>query len=121
MLVPTFDPRGKPKARFRRDLLLLDYMIQSSARRLLEPLVVGVITEGWSAAVEQEGFALRAPLQHAPAIQAAIVEARRSGLRGAARVLIATSPAVGFQLSQEWLTVLRHLSGNAGANDAQPS
>jgi len=121
MLVPTFDPRGKPKARFRRDLLLLDYMIQSSARRLLEPLVVGVITEGWSAAVEQEGFALRAPLQHAPAIQAAIVEARRSGLRGAARVLIATSPAVGFQLSQEWLTVLRQLSGNAGSNDAQPA
>jgi len=109
------DLRGNPTARFQRDLLLISHTGYSMARRVLEPLVVPQIVEGWSTVVEDESFALLAPLQHLPAIEAAIVEAKSSGLRGAARVMLAAAPAVRVSLTENWRELLRQISGEGGA------
>jgi len=78
--------------------------------RHLEPLVVSELADGWSAVVENESFALRAPLQHTPPIQEAIAEMRTSGLKGAARLLQAAAPAVRFPLGSRWEDFLRALA-----------
>jgi hypothetical protein len=110
-LRPEFNPAGTPVERLRRDLLLVYYTSVSSARRILEPLVISELADGWSAVVENESFALRAPLQHTPPIQEAIAEMRTSGLKGAARLLLTAAPAVRFPLGSRWQEFLRALAG----------
>jgi hypothetical protein len=109
-LRPEFNPIGAPVERLRRDLLLVYYTSISSARRVLEPLVVSELADGWSAVVENESFALRAPLQHTPPIQEAIAEMRTSGLKGAARLLQAAAPAARFPLGSRWEEFLQTLA-----------
>lgn len=105
------DFRGNPGARFARDLLLISHSAHSLARRALEPLVVPHMLEGWSAVLRDETFALRAPFQHVPEIEAAIDEMKSSGLRGAARLMLAAAPAVRATLSETWVKFLRLIDG----------
>ena len=79
------DLSGAPRRRFERDLLLVYYLGHSSARRVLEPFIVPQIVEGWTTVIRNESFALRAPLQHVPMIEAAIAETRTTGVKGAAQ------------------------------------
>lgn len=109
-LNPTFDPKGNPATRFLRDLLLVCHTASSSARRVLEPIVVTEVVKGWSRVVAYEGFALRAPLEHAPAIEAGIADAKSSGLSGAARLLLAAAPAARAQPGEKWVELLRRIS-----------
>ena len=76
------DLAGNPRARLERDLLLIYHVAHSLARRVLEPLVVPYLVEGWTAVVKHESFALRAPFQHVPAVEAAIAETEHAGLKG---------------------------------------
>jgi hypothetical protein len=78
------DLRGNPRARFERDYLLVSHTAVSLARRVLEPLIVPVIAEGWPTVLSDESFALWSPMQHAPAIEAAIGDMSSLGLKGAA-------------------------------------
>ena len=102
---------GNPRMRFERDLLLIYHLAHSSARRKLEPLVVPHIVEGWITVARDESFALRAPLQHVPAIEAAIAETEATGLKGAAKLMIAAAPAVRVSLPEKWIAPLLQISG----------
>jgi hypothetical protein len=113
-LRPAFNPAGAPRERLQRDLLLVYYTSISSARRILEPLVVSELADGWSAVIENESFALRAPLQHTPPMQEAIGEMRASGLKGAARLLQTAAPAVRFPLGSRWEKFLQALEIGGG-------
>jgi hypothetical protein len=104
------DLRGNPRARFARDLLLVSYTAPSLARRVIEPVVVPIIAEGWSTVLSNEGFALRSPIQHTPAIEAAINDTKFLGLKAAASLLIAAAPAVEASLSESWEQRLRQIS-----------
>ena len=114
-LASASDLVGNPRARFERDLILIYHTANSFARRVLEPLVVPHIVEGWTTVVNEEGFALRAPLQHTPAIKAAIAETEAAGLRGAAKIILSAAPAVGVSLTEAWITPLRLISGAASS------
>ena len=105
------DLRGNPRLRFGRDLLLVSHTAHSFARRRLEPVVVPIVAEGWSTVLENESFALRSPMQHRRAIEAAVNEMPRFGLKAAARLLVAAAPAVGASLSGSWEQVLRQIIG----------
>jgi hypothetical protein len=98
--------RGDPGARFDRDLLLVCHAAASFGRRTLEPVIVEEIVGGWSNVIADEGFALRSPLSHVPQIAAAIEEARLTGLKGAARVLLAAALAVRREMPDSWRTFL---------------
>ncbi|MGM4988958.1 hypothetical protein [Tardiphaga sp. 841_E9_N1_2] len=93
-------------------MLLVSHAALSLCRRVIEPVVVPIVAEGWSAVLEKEGFALRSPMQHRPAMEAAINEIPKVGLRAAADLLLATAPAVGVPLSQSWEQLLRQISGS---------
>jgi hypothetical protein len=108
------DFTGDPRRRFERDLLLVYYLGHSFARRVLEPLIVPEIVEGWTTVIRNESFALRAPMQHVPKIEAAITEARTTGVKGAAKILLAAAPAVRASLTEAWIKPLRFMS--AGSN-----
>jgi hypothetical protein len=101
------DLRGNPKARFERDLLLISHVSYRLARRVLEPLLIPQVAEGWSSVLRDETFVLRAPLQHAPEIEAAILDMQTSGLRGAARLMLSAAPAVRASLSDRWVELLK--------------
>ena len=103
---------GNPRARFDRDLLLTSHVSLSLARRVLEPLVVARIVDGWARVIENEGFALRAPLEHGPAIEAGIAAAKISGLKGVAQIMLAAAPAVRAVLPQAWQQTLRAIVGS---------
>src|SRR5262249_38136159 len=106
------DLKGDPKARFERDLLLISHLAISLARRVLAPLVVPLLEEGWSTVVKEETFALRSPFRYVPAIEAAIERMKSSGLKGAARLMLATASAVGASLSEGWVQHLCQISGD---------
>ena len=55
---------------------------------------VEIIAEGWSIVLSNVGFALRSPMQHAPAIEAALSDMKSLGLKAAARLLLAAAPTV---------------------------
>ena len=112
---------GNPRTRFERDLLLIYHLAHSSARRLLEPLVVPHIVESWTTVVRDEGFALRAPLQHVPAIEAAVAETEATGLKGAAKIILAAAPAVRASLTEAWIKLLRLISGGASSTSEPQS
>jgi hypothetical protein len=114
-LASASDLVGNPRVRFERDLILIFHTANSFARRVLEPLVVPHIVEGWTTVVNDEGFALRAPLQHTPAIRAAIAETETTGLRGAAKIILAAAPAVRVSLTEAWIKPLRLISGAASS------
>jgi hypothetical protein len=106
------DLRGNPRVRFERDLLLVSHAAHSLARRVIEPVVVSIIAEGWSIVLSNEGFALWSPMQHAPAIEAALSDMQSLGLKAAARLLLAAAPTVRASLSVTWEQLLREISGN---------
>jgi tetratricopeptide (TPR) repeat protein len=104
---PASDLRGKPASRLERDLLLVCDTAQSGARAVLEPLVIEELANGWSRVIEEETFALHMPLVYGPDIVAATKEMRSSGLRGAARLILAAAPASRYPLSKQWLKLLQ--------------
>jgi hypothetical protein len=109
------DLRGNPRARFERDLLLVAHTAQNLARRVIEPVVVPIIAEGWSTVLSNEGFAFRSPMQHRPAIEAALSDMKSLGLKAAARLLLAAAPTVKASLSETWEQLLRQISGNGSS------
>jgi hypothetical protein len=114
-LATMTDLSGNPRVRFERDLLLVSHTAQSLARRVIEPVVVSIIAEGWSIVLSNEGFALRSPMQHAPAIEAALSDMKSLGLKAAARLLLAAAPTVKASLSESWEQLLRQISGNGSS------
>jgi hypothetical protein len=115
------DLAGNPRARFERDLILIYHLAHSLARRVLEPLVVPHIVEGWTTVVRDESFALRAPFRHVPAIKAAIAETEATGLKGAAKIILAAAPAVRVSLTDAWIEPLRLISGGASSSSEPQS
>lgn len=107
------DLKGNPRARFEWDLLLVSHTAHSLARRVLEPVVVPIVADGWSTVLDNEGFALRSPIQHRPAIEAALKEMPTRGLKAAAHLLIAAAPAVSASLSGNWERLLGQISGSS--------
>jgi hypothetical protein len=103
---------GNPRVRFERDLLMVSHTASSLARRVIEPVVVSTIAEGWSNVLSNESFALRSLMQHAPAIAAALSGTKFLGLKAAARLLLAAAPTVRASLSESWQQRLRQISGN---------
>jgi len=101
-LAKNADLRGDPGARFDRDLLLVSHAAASFGRRILGPVAVQEIVGGWSNVFANERFALRSPLSHVPEIAAAIEDARSTGLKGAAQVLLAAAPAVRREVTEGW-------------------
>jgi hypothetical protein len=114
-LATMADLSGNPRVRFERDLLLVSHTVRSLARRVIEPVVVSIIAQGWSIVVSNEGFALRSPMQHAPAIEAALSDMKSLGLKAAARLLLAAAPTVKASLSESWEQLLRQISGNGSS------
>jgi hypothetical protein len=105
------DLRGNPRARFERDLLLISHTAHSLARRVIEPIVVAIIAEGWSEVVANESFALRSPMRYVPELEAALGDMRTVGLKAAARLLLAAAPAVNVPLSPSWEQLLHQIAG----------
>jgi len=100
-----------PQTRFRRDMLLVIHISNSLARRVLEPIVVPQIAAGWTAVLKDQRYALRAPAQNCPDIEAAATSIATSGLEGAARLILAAAPAVGHKLSHGWVDSLSTIGG----------
>jgi hypothetical protein len=109
------DLGGNPRVRFERDLLLVSHTAHSLARRVIEPVVVSIVAEGWSIVLSNEGFALRSPMQHAPAIEAALSDMKSLGLKAAASLLLTAAPAVKAPLSESWEQLLCQISGNGSS------
>ena len=107
------DLRGDPRARFNRDLLLVCHAGPSFCRRTLEPVIVDEVVGGWSNVIANEGFALRSPLVYVPQIAAAIEDARSTGLKGAALILLAAAPAARRELSDSWRNFLLRIIGDS--------
>jgi hypothetical protein len=105
------DLRGSPRARFERDLLLVSHTAHSLARRMIEPIVVRIIADGWSEVVANESFALRLPIRYLPELEAAVGDLRSVGLKAAARLLLAAAPAVNVPLSPSWEQLLHQIAG----------
>jgi hypothetical protein len=101
--------RGNPRARFDRDLLLVSHVGYSLARHVLEPLIIPQLIKGWTRVVKDEGFLLRAPLRHLPAIENALADVPNGGVRAAARMLRAVAPSVGTLLGDAWTQMLRRI------------
>ena len=112
-LARNADLRGDPGARFDRDLLLVGHAGPSFCRRALEPVIVEEIVSGWSNVIANERFVLRSPLSHVPQIAAAIADARSTGLKGAARILLAAAPAVRREPSDMWREFLLAIIGDS--------
>ena len=94
------------QTRFRRDMFVVGHLAQSLARRVLEPIVVPKIAAGWAAVLEDQSFALRAPAINCPDMEAAVTSIDTSGLKGAARLILAAAPAVGYELDAGWEELL---------------
>ncbi len=110
--------KGNPRARFERDLLLISHAAHSLARRLLEPVIVSIVAEGWATVLNDESFALYSPMQSSPSMTAAIEDMKGSGLSAAARLILAAAPAVKVSLSETWRQVFITLAG--GETIARP-
>ncbi len=95
-----------PETRFRRDMHLVGHLAQSMARRVLEPIVAPKIAAGWVVVLKDQRYALRAPTINCPDIEAAVASIGTSGLKGAARLILAAAPAVGYQLDAGWEELL---------------
>ncbi|MGD9815186.1 MAG: hypothetical protein AB7Q23_08260 [Hyphomonadaceae bacterium] len=100
----------KPALRFHRDMTLVGHIAQSMARRALEPLIIPVLQRGWMDVLANQRFRMTAPMRHCPAIEAAVAELPKDGLRAAARLILAAAPAVAETLSDNWLQVLEPLA-----------
>jgi len=111
-LRPSFSVRGHPAERFFRDQLLVCHTKLSFARRVLEPVVVAEISDGWLHVLNKEGFALRAPMRYGPLIKEKIDDARASGLAGTARLLLVALEAVNAKPGPEWLRLLRTIAAS---------
>lgn len=99
-----------PRDRLLRDLYWAFQVGNNMGRRTLEPLVVRSLTAGWRRVLAQQSFALSAPLRHASAIEAAIDEVERRGIRAVPALLRAAAPAARVDLSERWeqyLTLLQ--------------
>ena len=120
-LASDADMRGDPQARFDRDLLLVSHAGSSLCRRVLEPVIVDEILRGWSAVLANEGFALRSPSLHRPAIAHAIDEARSTGLKGAARQPVSSltdfEKVIGLDVSPGHLRIAEELLRSSNANN----
>jgi hypothetical protein len=101
---------GSACARSNRSVCTIGLL--DRVHRVIEPIVVSIIAEGWSIVLSNEGFALRSPMQHAPAIEAALSDLKSLGLKAAARLLLAAAPTVKASLSESWEQLLRQISGN---------
>jgi hypothetical protein len=104
------DLRGSPRDRFERDQLLISHTAHSLARRVIEPVVVSIIAEGWSEVLANETFALRSPMQYVSEIEAAIKDVPTVGIKAAARLLLVAAPAVNVPLSPGWEQLLRQIA-----------
>ena len=100
-----------PQTRFRRDMLVVGHLAHSLARRVLEPIVVPKIAAGWAAVLKDQSFALRAPAINCPDMEAAVTSIDTSGLKGAARLILAAAPAVGYELDAGWEELLVRIGG----------
>lgn len=120
LLVSPPELRGSPRQRFERDLLLVHQTSFSSARRILEPYVVAEVLEGWSIVLKNETFLLRAPIQYGAMIGAAIEGAKTTGLKGAARLLLAAAPAVRVLLTPRWVEILESIGGLSSQASSTP-
>jgi hypothetical protein len=78
-----------------------------------------LIVEGWTRVLKNESFTLRAPLQHSPAIEAAIAETKASGVRGAAGIILAAAPAVKVSLPEHWIKTLQQISGGVSSTPSE--
>ena len=111
-LAENADLRGDPGARFDRDLLLVCHAGASFCRRALEPIIVDELVSGWTNVIANESFALRSPFSYVPQITEAIEDARSTGLKGAARILLAAASAVRRELPDSWRNFLLRIVGD---------
>jgi hypothetical protein len=98
-----------PVSRFRRDLNVVGHVAQSLARRELEPLIVKDMRSGWSDVLSNQRFRLRLPVRNCPAMETAVADLDKDGLRAAARLLLAAAPAVDEALTPNWEQMLRRI------------
>jgi hypothetical protein len=91
-----------PLDRLKRDVYWVFQVGNNMARRALEPLVIESLATGWRHVLTQQSFALSAPFRYTPAIEAAIDNVERNGIRAAPDLIFAAAPAVRFELSDNW-------------------
>ncbi|HEX8687428.1 MAG TPA: hypothetical protein VF654_13050, partial [Pyrinomonadaceae bacterium] len=75
-----------------------------------EESVARLIADGWKSVTEQQRFSLSAPSLTVPNILSALHDDSASGLRKAARVLLAAQAAVSVRLSQEVIARMSELA-----------
>jgi hypothetical protein len=103
-----------PRDRVGRDLYWLYQTGNSMGRRVLEPMVVRALADGWRYVLDRQTFMLSMPARSAPAIEAAIKEVERRGIRAAPELIDAAAGACGLDVSP-WGAFLAALGGNAAA------
>ena len=101
-LAAMADLRGNPRCASGETFFSVSHTAHSLARRRLEPVVVPIVAEGWSTVLENRALPSRSPMQHRPAIEAAVNEMPRFGLKAAAPPCSAAPAAVGSSLSGSW-------------------
>jgi tetratricopeptide (TPR) repeat protein len=100
-----------PLERLKRDAYWVFQVGNNMGRRALEPLVIEYLVTGWRHVLAQQSFALSAPFRYTPAIEAAINEVERNGIRAAPDLIFAAAPAVRFELSENWRKFLEIVKG----------
>jgi hypothetical protein len=91
--------------------LLLTGNAYAMWREETEEFVCNVVAKSWRAVVEQQRFLLSSPSLSVPSILSAIQDNSTSGLRKAARVLVAAYVAVNIKFPPEVIGRISELAG----------
>jgi hypothetical protein len=91
-----------PEDRFVANLfLILNRTVYAIWRAETENIVAELVAEAWSTIAESQRFSLLAPATNAPRILAATRDTSTSGLRKAARILLAAQCAINVRVQDE--------------------
>lgn len=100
-----------PEDRFVANInLILTANAYTTWREETEGIVGKLITDGWKAVIEQQRFLLSAPSLTVPSIMSAIQDNAASGLKKAARILLAVQSAVNVRFPPEVIDRMSELA-----------
>jgi tetratricopeptide (TPR) repeat protein len=96
--------------RFYRDMMTLGHITKSFVNGVLSSSFAPRMALGWRHVLDDQQFMLRSPASNVPAIEAALKRMQEPNLAGAARLLLAAEPAVGYRYGEGWREFLGRIA-----------
>jgi tetratricopeptide (TPR) repeat protein len=120
-LVVSASADSNPEERFYANVVLATTNLYDNWLREVENHIGSMISKTWLFVSETQRFALRSPNLNADSIALACKDESCSGLKKAARVLLAARSAVRTSVSDDIFVTLNHKAGYERANSASSS